>query len=223
MRAFFVSCVVVTSLGLVLACGGDEVTGSQPDGGSSYSPDPYDGDDPWAGDGGITVKTDSGSSTSSSSGGNDGGSDASTCKDPDDLGGAESPKQLPAITDDDVNPPHKILGILSSNKDVDAYKYLANDTTGHLTNLNAQLSALSGKLCLFIACVGGTTKINKCDKGTSATDAAGRPGCCAAKDVAIDYNCTGFGQIDDSIQVYTEVRPEANTPACMDYLVEYNF
>ncbi|MFO0666227.1 MAG: hypothetical protein U0174_19895 [Polyangiaceae bacterium] len=218
MRAFFVSCVSVGVLGLGVACGGEDATGNQPDSSSTYSPDPYDGDP--KSDGGITVKD---SGTSSSSGGNDASPDTSTCNDPDDLGGPESPKQLPAITDDDVNPPHKIKGILSSNKDVDAYKYLANDTTGHVTNLNAQLNALSGKLCLFIACVGGTTKINKCSKGTAATDAANRPGCCDAKDVAIDYNCTGFGQIDDSIQVYTEVRPDANTPACMDYLVEYNF
>lgn len=219
MRAFFVSCVAASALGLLLACGDDASGTEQPDS-STYSPDPYDGDSP-SYDGGITVKNDAG--TSSSSGGDDGGSDASTCSDPDDLGGAESPKQLAAITDDDANPPHKVQGILSSNKDTDAYKFLANDTTGHVTNLNAQLSALSGKLCLFIKCVGGTTKINSCTKGTAATDAAGRAGCCDAKNVAIDHNCTGFGQIDDSIQVYMEVRPEANTPACMDYLVEYNF
>ena len=219
MRAYFVSCVAVTAFGLILACGDDGGGQGQPDA-STYSPDPYDGETPRS-DGGIVVKNDGGTS---SSGGEDGGSDAApTCSDPDDLGGAESPKQLPGITDDDVNPPHKIRGILSDNKDVDAYKYLATDSNGHVTNLNAQLSALSGKVCLFIACVGGTTKLNGCDKGTEAKDASNRPGCCDAKSVALDYNCTGFGQFDDSIQVYTEVRPEANTPACMDYLVEYNF
>lgn len=154
----------------------------------------------------------------------DGGADAAKeasnmCPDPTDLGGLDSPRILPAITDNDATPPHSVEGLLSSAKDVDAYTFFAEDTTGHLVGLTAKINVADAEICIYVKCKNGQpTDVSACTKGTKSMDTIAGQGCCGPSEVAPTYNCPN--STDESVNV--ELQVKAIAPICTAYKVEYN-
>lgn len=175
-------------------------------------------------DSGTTRRPDAGKDTGvlpvEDSGTPDAKADVGTCADPDDLGGIESPKQLSPIDDKDASPPHKVGGIISSERDADAYSFVGNDVSFAVMGLKANTNLPNAELCVFIKCVGGTTKLNSCVKGTQKNSDLGYPGCCDATAVELDHNCTGLGQVNDSVNVTMTLTPKVDM--CSPYFIEYN-
>jgi hypothetical protein len=146
--------------------------------------------------------------------------DSSTCADPTDLGGLESPRALPAITDSDANPPHSVQGILSSATDKDSYSFFGEDKVGALVGLTAKIDIPNAELCIFMKCKNGTpTNVSACSKGTKATDPVAGPGCCGTTEVTPDYDCGGTFD-NDSAEI--EIHVKATAPMCQAYRVDYN-
>jgi hypothetical protein len=150
----------------------------------------------------------------------DAGKDSSTmtCPDPTDLGGLDSPKALPAITDKDANPPHFVEGIMSSATDKDAYSLFAEDTFPALIGLTASVNIADVELCIYLKCKNGSAlTLNKCTRGTRANDPIAGDGCCDPMTVEPDYNCSGA---NDSVNA--ELHVKAKAPICQAYKLEYN-
>jgi hypothetical protein len=145
-------------------------------------------------------------------------SSAMTCPDPSDLGGLDSPKQLPAITDSDANPAHFVEGIMSSATDKDAYSVFGEDTTFARVGLTAKVNVADVEICMFMKCKNGSTlTLNKCNRGTRSTDPVAGEGCCDPMVVEPDYNCSGA---NDSVNF--ELHVKAKAPICQAYKLEYN-
>lgn len=113
-------------------------------------------------------------------------------------------------------------GVLSDRSDVDYWHYKGNDTFGCSVDATASTTQ-SVKLCVFVACLHGATRVNGCPKGTPTASESGFHGCCTdgPGEVVVDHTCTLVGT-SDSADVYMRVEdPSAST--CESYDVAYHF
>ncbi|MBK7581752.1 MAG: hypothetical protein IPI67_16280 [Myxococcales bacterium] len=106
--------------------------------------------------------------------------------------------------------------------DPDHFRFDGKDGFGLCSvNAEAQTKDVGFRLCLFVGCKVGATKVTACPGGLAA-DTQGAPGCCVqAPGIAkITYDCTGSPSDDDSARITVRV-DEASV--CTPYVVDYHF
>jgi len=118
-------------------------------------------------------------------------------------------------------PKPTIQGVVSK-VDSDHFRFDGQDKLGLCQVDPAAKTKDSGfRLCLFVKCVEGATKVSACPGGL-AVDTSGAPGCCtyAPGEVKIDYDCSGSIKDDDSARVVVRID---KATACTPYSVDYHF
>jgi len=114
-----------------------------------------------------------------------------------------------------------IKGVVQAG-DLDHFRFDGKDNFG-LCQVNAAAKTQDSgfRLCLFVSCKLGASKVTACPGGL-AVDTAGAPGCCVytPKEVNITYDCTGSPSDDDSARI--TIRVDEAT-ACTPYTIDYHF
>jgi hypothetical protein len=126
---------------------------------------------------------------------------------------------LGSITDcDDTS--GNVAGVLTSETDVDWYRYSATDDFGCSVDPSRAFSPPQGaRLCKFAQCSGGGAADVSCELGSSpATSPSGRPGCCHTQSFSMDIDCAGA---DDDASIFLRVdRPAA---VCTSYSILFHY
>ena len=135
-----------------------------------------------------------------------------------------APEAVPLATIDDCDGSGSTVhGVLSTKSDVDYWHFQGNDTFGCSVDPTVSTTQ-SIKLCVFVACIHGATRVNGCTKGDPFASQAGLHGCCVdgPGDAVVDFTCTLVGS-DDSADVYIRAEDPSASSSCERYDVDYHF
>ena len=186
-------------------------------GGSASGSGSDPGSDP---NGGSGSGSGSGTGTGSGGGGGSGGTPPPpVCPDPSDAPNSESAVGSSFNTNDGIDAPTTIMGVISSSSDVDWYRGHVADTSFSLLQPNIQNKTSGTELCVFPKCAGTTTVT--CNAGYAAKSENGESGCCASGvgNIVPTWNCSGT--TDDSANLSFRVKSTGN--ACLQYAFSYVF
>ncbi len=150
--------------------------------------------------------------------------DGGVCADPDDQGGASNvARALPDTTDCD-NSTKSAKGVINGAADVDYFKFVATDKTGCSIDLGFGTSTPGLELCVWPACMTGTTTLSKCTGGTRTKNPqTNEDGCCMKSpgNMVPEYDCPGLFD-DDSATFFVRLR-SAGANQCIPYTWTYKF
>lgn len=186
------------------------------DGSTTMSVDPTDTT------GGSTTMSDT--TSGSSSGGSS--STGMECLEPDRSEPNDAEGQSDPSPDVECANPQQqsIEGALHDGADADWFQFneIWNEVTCGGAGFDPRLAVdidAAVSVCAFFSCNAGTSNLANCNGATpTSSPVDGWPGCCAAGDVAIHFDCAGTG--DESAQVRVAVYDGAD--ACTPYTFTYD-
>lgn len=110
--------------------------------------------------------------------------------------------------------------VLDGPDDVDWYTFTGDDVFPYVVDPTRVVTAdMNTRLCVYFACINGTTSVSCNGDEVADTAPGGQKGCCGMGNVSPGLNCSG---LDDAANVWLKVE-NVDMLACVGYQLDYHF